>query len=391
VELKKPVVARIGRGGAAALRALTPAAPQWNDGVSPRDGKPWDSFFVWMLVSSLVVVVPAFVLAVVFDLAQWGVFLGLGAGLAFIALLATSIWWTSRPVLDLSRVAARFESGDLSWRAVPSGGGETRRLALVFNALLDRVGWELPRARNGASDSSTLLSVSSEQLAAATAEQTLASAQTVVEVDELAERSASIAESVAEVVNQAVELRANIQRARTDLQASSDRTQANANRVTEIMGVLELLNDIADQTALLALNAAIEAARAGETGRGFAVVADEVRRLAERSKAAAAQITKLTEGAQITSGEAVAAIERRGRQLDGWMSMTEAMAEVSAKAQPAVHQQHIATDSIKLAVQLIADRSRAVSLAAQEVAATAASQAAATGADDAGNIQAVIN
>jgi methyl-accepting chemotaxis protein len=172
------------------------------------------------------------------------------------------------------------------------------------------------------------------------------------------------------------ELRANIQLANTDLQASSDRTQANARRVDEIQTVLELLKDISDQTALLALNAAIEAARAGESGRGFAVVADEVRRLAERSMAAASQIAKLTDGALATSGEAVLAIERRGEQLNRWMRLTEALAEASGKVGPAVSQQTNASHSVRAAIELIADTSRTLAAAAQDVAATAAAEAA---------------
>jgi methyl-accepting chemotaxis protein len=300
-------------------------------------------------------------------------------GLSTILLIGFAIViaiFTTRPIVALSRAASRVEAGDLSVRVNLKGGGEVHRLGDTFNAMIERLSDVLLRLRGEVTESATSLSTAAEQLASATLEQTTAATATSANMEEVARSSASIADSVDRVAVQASEVQTNLELAQTDLRASGDRTLALAGRVNEIEGILELINDIADQTNLLALNAAIEAARAGDAGRGFAVVADEVRRLAERSKAAAAQIAKLVEGAQTSSSETVMALEKGVKQMERGLVMMRSMTEVSGQVQLASQQQRSSTQQVVLAIEHIAEGSRSVAITAQEIAAAAGRQGA---------------
>ncbi|HDY84570.1 hypothetical protein LCGC14_0575520 [marine sediment metagenome] len=97
---------------------------------------------------------------------------------------------------------------------------------------------------------------------------------------------------------------------REHIQETSKRIKRLGESSQEIGDIVELINDIAEQTNILSLNAAIQATMAGEAGRGFAVVADEVQRLAERSSKATKQIEAIVRTIQSDTNEAISSMEQ---------------------------------------------------------------------------------
>ena len=140
-------------------------------------------------------------------------------------------------------------------------------------------------------------------------------------------------EIVAEASNSVVALVDEVDSAATSINTMNENTQ-------QIINVLSVIGEIADQTNLLALNAAIEAARAGEQGRGFAVVADEVRSLAARTQTSTAEINTILNTLRTDASSAVAAMdvtkascertaENTAKVTDSLDSMTNFIVEIN--------------------------------------------------------------
>jgi len=152
-------------------------------------------------------------------------------------------------------------------------------------------------------------------------------ASSIEEVSGNAERSSDVARHSVDVAHKGGDaVRRTIEGMNTireTIQETSKRIKRLGESSQEIGNIVELINDIADQTNILALNAAIQASMAGEAGRGFAVVADEVQRLAERSANATKQIEFLVRTIQTDTNEAIVSMERSTTDVVGGALLAE--------------------------------------------------------------------
>ncbi len=204
----------------------------------------------------------------------------------------------------------------------------------------------------------------SKQIASAT-ESAAGMAGSVAEVAGNAERAADVARHSVEVAHKGGDaVRRTIDgmnAIRETIQETSKRIKRLGESSQEIGNIVELINDIAEQTNILALNASIQASMAGEAGRGFAVVADEVQRLAERAANATKQIEVLVRTIQTDTNEAVVSMERSTTDVVGGALLAE-------NAGAALEEIEQVSNQIASLVQNISASSRPQTSGAQNIA-----------------------
>ncbi|MFO8155165.1 MAG: methyl-accepting chemotaxis protein [Thiohalospira sp.] len=305
-----------------------------------------------------------------------------GAGIALImlglAVVGLALWIRKRVTRPLNTVAKGMshaeQEGDLNYRMQIDGRDELAVMGQGFNSFMQRIqtlvqqvtqsakqvgesASEVARIGDKTREGVQRQQAETEQVATAMNEMTAT-------VEEVARNAASAADATntadqeASAGNEVVQ--GTIQSIRS-LADEVERASGVINRVSSdsenIGKVVEVINEIAEQTNLLALNAAIEAARAGEAGRGFAVVADEVRTLAQRTQKSTDEIRQMIETLQQGAGEAVQVMETGREQATSTV-------ETAGKAGESL-------ENINDAVSTITDMNQQIASAAEEQSATA--------------------
>lgn len=360
--------------------------------------------------------VDAQIMAFFWEELQYTIPLLIGSGVGMFFLLRNLLAKPLNRLIDLVKDIATGD-GDLTKRVNLVRGDEIGSLAGWFDTFLDKLHGiirDVSGSTREVASAATEIAASAEEMAAGLTRQEQQTSQVAAAVEEMnatvsevAKKSVQASEAAKASSSDATSGFSVVEQTVTEMNTIAEEVGRSANAVAELGAkgeqigqIIEVINDIADQTNLLALNAAIEAARAGEHGRGFAVVADEVRKLAERTTKATEEVARsireiqdgtvgavqlieagsqrVTKGVTLANG-AGQALGRITQSSDGLTGMVQSIAA-------ATEQQSAAAEEISRSVEQIAVVTRESSEGAGQ-----ASQAAAQLSVQAERLQSLVN
>jgi methyl-accepting chemotaxis protein len=247
--------------------------------------------------------------------------------LAAIVGLMILAWFVvqsiSRPLDAMRRaIVSVAENNDFRMRADVRSQDEAGQTARAFNRLVEQMQTSLREVLDNAeriAEASKHAAEASGHVSRASGSQNEAASAMAAAIEEMTVSINHITDNTRDAQHRAQDagtaadsgagiiLQSNVemdQIAHT-VQTASTRIDELGQQSEKISIVVQVIQEVAEQTNLLALNAAIEAARAGEQGRGFAVVADEVRKLAERTTQSTSEIRSMVSNMQEATRNAI--------------------------------------------------------------------------------------
>ena len=266
---------------------------------------------------------------------------------------------------------------------------------IITRSLTNQIGAAVKHMQSSSSE----LQVASNQQTMGSREQSTAMKEITTTMNELLATSKQIAESAQRVAHIAEETAIGARAGEQTVTKANDsiggiKRQVDlivthmldlGKRSQQIGGILEIINELAEQTNILAINATIEAAGAGENGKRFAVVADEIRKLADRVGGSTKEIKGLIDDIRAAVNTTVMTTETGTKAVEAGtlqfsevaisfkqiVSLVRTTTEAAREIELSTKQQSTAVSQVNIAVSNVAQSARETEVSSSQTLQTA--------------------